>query len=233
MKRDCKQCKLSTKCAVFGSTKTDLNKIKLIVIGSYPDENDEAVNVAFSPIHRSTKSQNKTSNGLFIRKVLERLLGSEYKNAIYFTYAIKCNKRDNSITNKERIICKNKWLIDELNKFNSNIPILIMGNEGIKALFSINKNINDYRGKISRWQNHPVVTTFDRQLAEQAMLNVFINNPDNVLQDLVELYKSKKVTHKLLNKFTQTKVWQPILPGTLAWFLTKDLKLLKKIVSSL
>lgn len=231
MNKECRLCSLSTLNSVGGQSECDISEIKLIVIGSYPQDTDEANEISFCA-YDSLGYNAQESYGKFIRDIFSKVFNEDFVKHIYFSHAIKCNKRDKSILDKHRKICHKNHLLPELDKL-PKVPILALGKEAAKSLIG-NQNIAEYRQKIFYRLNpkiQPIIVSFEPVELKRTIMKTFIQNYDLIYKDLLILFQEKKINKYNLNKFTQTETWKPVLPGTMAYFFAQDLKLLKKIIN--
>ena len=239
----CTNCKLSSGRAIPGQSLESFEDVKLIIIKDCPNKSEEYNNYAFVDQKRRFDFQSLTkemSHGEFMRMSLhyqfdkDKDIPSNYKpfeDFVYFTYSVKCNRKDKTIEDVHRRKCKETWLFKELSHLPKDVPILVCGNHPVKSLLGKGEGVWDNRGKELYYQNHPLVVTMDPEDAEHGKVNL-LKHPEEVVKENIESYleHNAKIHPKDVDTLIEVDLWRPVLMGQSMWYWNQDMKRIKELV---
>lgn len=231
----CSACSLHTYKAVPGQSEVPFDKVKLMVISAYPSNLDETEGTSLTPDQKVGKDKGA---GSYLRFVLQGVFDSDprvpsdmkpFHRYCYLTNAIKCNKRESTIQDLHRRRCRDKWLLGEIAALPPNVPILLAGSDAVKLLGKY--TVNNTRGQVLYYQDHPVVTTFSLIEVERGMSFLHTTDEVEIRQDMKKLLSiRKKLSNKDVDKLIKVRYWAPFPPLSMGWLFQKDINLVKDLV---
>jgi uracil-DNA glycosylase len=229
----CTACSLHTYKAVAGQSNVPFDKVKLMIISSNPSKGEEESGISLC----DEKGRDK-SPGAYLRFVLRGAFDSDplvpdeikpFENYCYYTNAVKCSKRERTIQDIHRKRCRDKWLLTEIAALPPTTPILLASSDAVKAVLG-KVTLNNTRGKINYYHNHPVVTTFNLADVERGM-SFLVKNEESVRKDLRTLLAVKKKFNDAdVDKLVKVRYWAPFPPLSIGWLFQRDINLLKELV---
>lgn len=185
----CLACQFQGKC-LTGSGNDQ--QPALLVVGDHPAGDDLRHEVAFSGVAGRT-----------LKQAIANILGLDPAKDVYYTYAIRGDRRNESITNVEIQACRT-WLWQEIQRVRPKV-ILAAGNIARQAVFSdAGPGFRDARG----------------QLLHDPMFGWPIFVTYSILE--VEKFSAKESDGR--RRFTF---------GSVPWFFWQDLKRLHTILNAL
>lgn len=239
--RKCKKCSLATGKAVTGQSEVPFNQVKLIVISSYPGKAEEVQNLSLAPETKRRRSKDQTPAGVFIRRCFKYIFDTDeeidenykpFERYIYFTNAIKCKKKDETVKQEHRSMCKQTWLDKELILFNSKTPILLAGSDPVKSILGESHSIFKNRNKVNYYKSHPVVVCENPINIEKGMIRKLTTNQEEIYEKVKALVRSKinpAKKNKLLENIIKTESI-PISFGMSNYFFKEDMLNIKNEV---
>jgi len=241
LNRKCNKCNLFTGKSVTGQSEVPFQQVKLIVISSYPGNAEEKYNLSLAPETYRKGKNNQTPAGVFIRRCFKYIFDNcselddkfkPFEKYTYFTNAIKCKKRNITIEDKHRQICKKTWLDKELTLFNPKTPILLAGSDPIKSLFGESETIFANRNKILFYKQHPVTVCENPINIERGLIKKLNGNYENIYKQVAIVLKSKasmKRKEEMLDNLINTKNY-PMSFGMSNYFFKQDLENTKNLI---
>jgi uracil-DNA glycosylase family 4 len=183
------------------------NKPKLIVLGDFPNNDDE---VTLRPFSGGRQADRDYSN-LIIPRVLTAMGLPE--SEVYFAYALRCNVKHRAkkikVAPLHLATCRSNNLDPELRDVDCPV-ILACGDHALRSLLP--DHIGGMRTARGRW--HETVIGNQKRLVRVTYSPFFIN--------AMSLYLAAELPS---GKIIPTDRWNP--PGSCGWLFQQDLKALK------
>lgn len=189
--------------AVHTHSRTPFSNILLFIIASYPGNKEEKQGLSLVG-----------ESGIALHEAITEVMDDKsinipkcyrpFMNYVAMGNALRCNPKKEKISKTHRNTCKN-WLSRDLLAMDSKVPILVCGSEAKKALFGDDGSLYAMRGKVHKYESHPVVITVNPVVLVRYRTGV-------VLED-------------------NTRVRNDIVTGSPSFFFMKDLILMRDVVN--
>ena len=238
----CRQCNLGCgTTSVSGQSEVAFSKVKLIVISDYPGSREIESGLSLADNKKKIaipdSGKSPVGAGEFLRYCLRSLkfpFPEDIERYTYFTNAVKCSPQNKKVTlsveDKNVKICKDTWLLSELEMFNPRVPIWLCGGKAVKAVLGLKEGLFNNRNKVNWYGEHPVIVSTNPVDWETYNMR-YVEDVEVAREHVVKLIERGWLAKfkKNMEAVTGSKIWKA-LPGSPSYFLKQDLILIKQQV---